>query len=228
MWSDLAHYKRSMDAGVHELFWEDWEKKHYIKDLRYIVASGNALMSSNKKLIKSPADMAGQKIRAPGAFLPTFIKKCGAAGVSTSGAEAYLAMQRGVVDGGCSQLSSYISRKWYEVQKYYTTGPWMFACQHTIINRDVWNSFTPEIQKILWDADREAYEDSFEYIEKLDEENLKFIEEQAVAQGGAMYRPTAEEVAAFMPFAEDCIKDWLAKEPNPNGQKVLDIIADTM
>ncbi|OPX35163.1 MAG: hypothetical protein B1H11_09535, partial [Desulfobacteraceae bacterium 4484_190.1] len=75
-------------------------------------------IATTKVQLKRPADVKGLKLRIyDRTHLPGF-KAFGAAPVVMSSKEVYIGLQRGVLDGAVSGLSSINHRKWFEVCKY--------------------------------------------------------------------------------------------------------------
>jgi TRAP-type transport system periplasmic protein len=107
-------------------------------------------LSNSKGGIASPADMKGKKFRVVGSpiFIETF-SALGANPTQMSFADAQPALSTGAVDGQENPLSVFIGAKmWTLNQKFltlwgYTADPLIF-----VVNKEVWESWTP--------ADREA------------------------------------------------------------------------
>ncbi len=115
-------------------------------------------VSNSKHPIRSPADLAGLKIRVVGSplFNATF-SALGANPTQMSWADAKPALTTGAVDGQENPLSVFTIAKIYEVGQtnltlwHYVADPLIFA-----VNADVWASFTPEDQAIVKQAALEA------------------------------------------------------------------------
>lgn len=107
-------------------------------------------LSNSKGPIASPADMKGKKFRVVGS--PIFIDiftSLGANPTQMSFADAQPALSSGAVDGQENPLSVFVNAKMHTLnQKYLTL--WGYAADPLVfvVNKDVWNSWTP--------ADREA------------------------------------------------------------------------
>ena len=81
----------------------------------YYQAYGMAVMLSNGKAMKTPADFKDKKIRVFGKTLGAFVSSLGGKPALISGSEQYLAYQRGTVDAGMTGVSGVKSRKLYQV-----------------------------------------------------------------------------------------------------------------
>jgi TRAP-type transport system periplasmic protein len=100
--------------------------------------------------INQPADIAGMKLRVPGAPpLVSLFQALGAYPVSMQFGEVYTSLQTRVVGGEENPLSVIDVAKFYEVQKYCALtnhcwdGFWMLA------NAASWNALPPDLQDIV-------------------------------------------------------------------------------
>ncbi|MCZ2135216.1 MAG: DctP family TRAP transporter solute-binding subunit [Burkholderiales bacterium] len=112
--------------------------------------NGYRELSNSKHAVKTPADLKGLKIRVVGSplFLDTFTA-LGANPTQMSWADAQPAFASGAVDGQENPLSIFMAAKLQNVsQKYITMWGYVADPLIFVVNKDVWNSWTP--------ADREA------------------------------------------------------------------------
>ena len=70
------------------------------------------------KPVKVPADVKGMVLRTIGPELAAMMKKWGAGPSFLTGAEVYMALQRGTLNGAIASIPSYNERKLYEVAPY--------------------------------------------------------------------------------------------------------------
>jgi tripartite ATP-independent transporter DctP family solute receptor len=90
-----------------------------IKVLGYIDSGARNFFGD--KPIKTPADLDGQKVRVMASPVAAgMMKVMGGTGVPVSWSELYTALQTGVVDGAENNNPSILTKKFYEVSKYYT------------------------------------------------------------------------------------------------------------
>jgi len=112
--------------------------------------NGYRELSNSKHAVKTPADLKGLKIRVVGSplFLDTFTA-LGANPTQMSWADAQPAFASGAVDGQENPLSIFTAAKLQNVsQKYITMWGYVADPLIFVVNKEVWNSWTP--------ADREA------------------------------------------------------------------------
>jgi tripartite ATP-independent transporter DctP family solute receptor len=115
--------------------------------------------TNNKRPITKPEDMKGIKFRS--APVPVRLKMfqiLGADAIPISFGELFTALQQGTVDGQENPLAMIDASKFYEVQKYMSMSGHIYTTVPLLINVKVFNSWTPEQQKIVRDAFRKALE----------------------------------------------------------------------
>lgn len=110
--------KKALDSGVGEKLSKEMEKKG-AKALIW-ADYGFVQFANNKRPIKKPADFKGLKLRGYGELPSETIKALGAAPVTMSSSEVYMAIQRGTIDGQTSGTTAMFDRKMFEVTKYLT------------------------------------------------------------------------------------------------------------
>lgn len=112
--------------------------------------NGFRQITSSTRPIRTPADLAGFKIRVP--VVPLWVSMFsafGAAPVSIPLAEAYSALQTRVADGQENPLALIQSAKFYEVQKYCSLtnhawdGFWLLA------SGKVWKNVPADLQQVM-------------------------------------------------------------------------------
>lgn len=90
-----------------------------IKVLGYIDSGARNFFGD--KPIKSPDDLKGEKVRVMASPVAVgMIQAMGGTGVPVAWSELYTALQTGVVDGAENNNPSILTKKFYEVSKYYT------------------------------------------------------------------------------------------------------------
>ncbi|MFW6207045.1 MAG: TRAP transporter substrate-binding protein DctP, partial [Gemmatimonadota bacterium] len=95
-------------------------------------------------------DLEGKKIRASGRSTANFLDAIGAAGTTLDFSEVPGALDRGVIDCAVTGSLSGYSSGWHEVSTHLyplPVGGWDYVI--TAMNRDKWESLTPELQDWL-------------------------------------------------------------------------------
>ena len=120
--------------------------------------NGYREITNSKHAIKSPADLKGLKIRVVGSplFLETFTA-LGANPTQMSWADAQPALASGAVDGQENPMSIFTAAKLQTVgQKYVTMWHYVADPLVFVVNKDVWNSWTPADRELVRQAAVEA------------------------------------------------------------------------
>ena len=167
-------------------------------------------LSNSKGVIATPADMKGKKFRVVGSpiFIETF-SALGANPTQMSFADAQPALSTGAVDGQENPLSVFIGAKmWTLNQKFltlwgYTADPLIF-----VVNREVWESWTPADREAVRQAAIQAGNENVAAARKgiaaPDTEVLKQIE----GQGVTVTRLTEDQRKAFQAATRTVYEKW--------------------
>jgi len=141
--------------------------------------------------IKTPADMAGIKLRMPGTdawqFLGTAL---GANPVPMAFGEVYTGLQSGAIDGQENPLPTDKDSKFYEVTRQIVLTSHLVDLNYLALSLKVWDAMTPEQQAITQKAADDAAEVARQQQLALEDELVAFFKEQ----GLKVYEP---DVAAF-------------------------------
>ncbi|WMY11775.1 TRAP transporter substrate-binding protein [Paraburkholderia phenoliruptrix] len=136
---DYDHVWKAMDGDVGKYVINEFAKSNLVA-FDKMWDNGFRQTTSSSKMVKSPADMAGFKIRVPPSPLWTSLfKSLGAAPTSIPWGETYSALQTHVADGLENPLAGIYFAKMYEVQKY------LFKTNH------MWDGFWFLANKRSWE-----------------------------------------------------------------------------
>jgi len=162
------------------------------------------------KEIKTPADMAGVKLRMPGGDAWQFLGQAlGANPTPMAYAEVYTGLQTGAIDGQDNPLPNVENMKFYEVMSQIVLTSHLVGFDLLTVSKKVWDAMTPEAQKTFQEAAASAIDFSTE--KHLTRE--KELAESFKSRGLKLYEP---DVAAFRThvqaqyLASDLAKDWPA------------------
>ncbi|SEQ99853.1 DctP family TRAP transporter solute-binding subunit [Giesbergeria anulus] len=172
--------------------------------------NGYREISNSKKPIKSPDDLKGMKIRVVGSplFLDTFTA-LGANPTQMSWADAQPAMASGAVDGQENPLSIYQTAKLHTVaQKYVTLWGYMNDPLVFVVNKDIWNSWTPADRDIVKQAAIDAAKEQIVIARKGLVEADKPLVKQLMANGTTVTELTATERDAFVKATRSVVEKW--------------------
>jgi len=133
-----------------------------------------------KKPVLKMADYQGLKLRSSGRSLSVAMESWGAKSVVMTSADVYMALQRGTIDGANSGLTTFRSRKWFEVADHVQMLWELVSTLDMIANLKWWNSLTPEQQKAIEEALRSATIWSWEEAMKEVDGDIKFLQEKGL------------------------------------------------
>jgi tripartite ATP-independent transporter DctP family solute receptor len=129
---------------------------------------GRRELSNSRRVLRSPADLKGLKLRVVGSpiFIDTF-RTLGADPTQMSFADLQAALPTGAVDGQENPLSLFQAARFHQLnQKYvtawgYVNDPVLFA-----VSREIWQKFAPADQAVIRDAARQAARELVEQVRK--------------------------------------------------------------
>lgn len=122
----------------------------------------NVLIMKSKE-IRTPADMAGLKIRVSGAFPAKVIESLGATPVQMPATEMYNALQTGLIDGIMTGASAILDFKLNEVADVYTEGPSLGNILFFVVmNKAKYDGLEPDLRKAVDANSREGLSKSGE------------------------------------------------------------------
>jgi TRAP-type C4-dicarboxylate transport system substrate-binding protein len=149
------------------------------------------------KEIKTPADMAGIKLRMPGGdawqFLGTAL---GANPTPMAYAEVYTGLQTGAIDGQDNPLPNVENMKFYEVMSQIVLTSHLVGYDLLVVSKIAWDAMTPEQQASFEAAATAAIDFSEQKHLARETELLKKFQDG----GLKIYEP---DVAAFRKAAQD-------------------------
>jgi TRAP-type transport system periplasmic protein len=163
--------------------------------------------SNSKKPIKVPADLAGMKIRTPPDPMTVDIfAALGASPTPMAFSELYIALQQGVVDGQENPLINIFSSKLHEVQPYISMTNHKYEATPFLASKIVFDTLSPEDQKIVRDAAKEA-----------GELNRKMVRDQTEKLRGEIEATGVKfndiDPAAFVAATQPVYDKWRKKYP---------------
>ena len=158
--------------------------------------------------IKTPADMAGIKLRMPGGDAWQFLGQAlGANPTPMAYAEVYTGLQTGAIDGQDNPLPNVQNMKFYEVMSQIVLTSHLVGYDLLTISKTAWDAMTPEQQEKVQAAATAAIDWSQAEHLKMEAELAKSFEEQ----GLKLYAPDVDAFRAHaqkMYLESDLAKSW--------------------
>ena len=192
-----------LKKGVRPLIWADYGFVQY---------------ANNKKLVKTPADFDGLKIRGYSKYSAETIKAMGASSVTMGSSEVYMGIQRGTIDGQTSGTTAMRDRKMYEVHKYLTVTNHASPEFIVAINEKSYSKLNADQKKAL-DAAALEVRDMIRANAKA--EDLKALADLK-AKGMEVYEVPENELKAWRDATKP-VWDLFIKENGKFGQELIDI-----
>ena len=192
-----------LKKGVRPLIWADYGFVQY---------------ANNKKLVKTPADFDGLKIRGYSKYSAETIKAMGASSVTMGSSEVYMGIQRGTIDGQTSGTTAMRDRKMYEVHKYLTVTNHASPEFIVAINEKSYSKLNDDQKKAL-DAAALEVRDMIRANAKA--EDLKALADLK-AKGMEVYEVPENELQAWRDATKP-VWDLFIKENGKFGQELIDI-----
>ncbi len=206
---DAAHQVAVFNNALMDPFKKKVEDELGVKLLTVMYLGRRQLdlrMSRAELDVKTPADLAGVKLRMPGTdawqFLGTAL---GANPVPVAFGEIYTSLQTGAIDGQDNPLPTNKDSKFYEVTKQIVMTSHLVDLNYLALSLDAWNKMTPEQQAATQKAADDAAALGRERQLKLEDDLVQFFKDQ----GLEVYTPDVEAFrtqvqAAYLasPYAE--------------------------
>jgi tripartite ATP-independent transporter DctP family solute receptor len=152
VWRDADHLVKAMAGPVGREFNNELVAKRGMRILGTTYYGTRHLTTSNK-LVKTPADLVGFKLRVPeNDVFKAMAEAWGAKPTPMNFGELYLALKQGTVDGQENPLPTIKSGKFDEVQKYLVLTGHIITPRLVVVNEAFWKQLKPADQKIIQDA----------------------------------------------------------------------------
>ncbi len=210
LFRDAAHLRAFFDSDTGAEF------KKMAEDQLGIVILGPTYFGIRQvglrgdKQVRTPADMAGIKLRMPGGDAWQFLGSAlGANPTPMAYAEVYTGLQTGAIDGQDNPLPNVENMKFYEVMDQIVLTSHLVGYDLLVVSKTAWDAMSPEQQTAFQAAATAAID--FSQQAHLDREAA--LVEQFKGLGLNIYEP---DVAAFRAHVQeqylnsDLAKDWPA------------------
>jgi tripartite ATP-independent transporter DctP family solute receptor len=207
---DAEHQKKVFASDVMADLKKQAEDKLGVKLLSVMYLGRRQLNLRTDKEVKTPADLAGVKLRMPGTEAWLFLGKAlGANPVPLAFTEVYTGLQTGAIDGQDNPLPTNRDSKFYEVTKQIVLTSHLVDQNYIAFSKKVWDRLTPDQQKIVQKAADDAAELARQRQLKLEAELEQFFKDKGLkvyTPDVAAFRSTVQKAYLESKFA----KDWPA------------------
>lgn len=143
--------------------------------LLFMMGTGPGALHTVDKLIRTPDDMKGMRIRRPSAVAGDIIEATGASPVGLPATDIYTSLQRGVIDGLSFAWSPTGDFRLTELTNAHTNIPFYSSALLVTMNKDKYQGLPDDLKKIIDDNSGKVMADIAG--EMFDREDAKFMEE---------------------------------------------------
>jgi TRAP-type transport system periplasmic protein len=211
LYRDYEHMRKVWASGVLDDLLATIQEKARIKVLTNVYIGTRQVNLKGNKVIKTPADLAGVKLRMPGGEVWQFIGEAlGANPTPVAFTEVYTALQTGAVDGQDNPFTGTKVMKFYEVTDQIVLTNHLVANNLFSISQSTWDSLNASQQAKVQEC-AIKYRDAWEAVVSAQDTSLRsFFEEE----GLKVYDPDREAFRTHVQnkyMESKYAKDW------PNG-----------
>ena len=200
---DADHQKKVFASNLMDDLKKQAEDKLSVKLLSVMYLGRRQVNLRSDKEIKTPADLAGTRLRMPPSEAWLFLGSAlGASPMPLAFGELYTALQTGAIDGQDNPLPTVKDAKFFEVTKQIVLTSHLVDQNYITISKTVWDKLTPDQQKVVQKAADDAAELGRQRQLKLEDELGAFFKEK----GLKVYTPDLEA------FRSKVQKDYLASK----------------
>jgi tripartite ATP-independent transporter DctP family solute receptor len=202
LFRNYDHLKKTWQSDVGKEFIDMAREKLGIEVIRPVYFGARQVNLKPDKQIKTPADLAGIKLRMPpGEYWQFLGESLGANPTPVAYAELYTALQTGVVDGQDNPLVAGRTMKFYEVTSQFVLTRHVLGYDMLTVAKKVWDGLGKDVQAKFRAAADKAFDANAAEYDKQEAEAIEFFK----SQGKKIYEPDQN---AFREFAQ---KKYLAQ-----------------
>jgi TRAP-type C4-dicarboxylate transport system substrate-binding protein len=196
LFRDVDHLNKTFKSDVGREFIKMARDQLGIQIITPVYFGSRNVNLRPEKQIKTPADMAGIKLRMPpGEFWQFLGESIGANPVPVAYAEVYTALQTGAIDGQDNPLVASKLMKFYEVTSEFVLTAHVIGYDLMTITTKIWDAMPPAQQSAFQTAAEKAMADYNTKFVAQEKETLDFFK----SQGKKVYTP---DLNAFRTYAQ--------------------------
>lgn len=183
---------------------------------------GARVLTTTSKIVRSPADAKGLKIRAvPNAMSLATVSGLGANPTPVAWTETFQALRQGVVDGQENPIPVFHAAKFFEVQKYVILTEHQRTALPFVIREAQWQRISPADQEAFVKAAKDAAQVA---TDETNENTVKLVNDLK-KEGMTIIELTEEERDAFKESVRKAVKETFDGKILPAGliQEIIDL-----
>ncbi|MGO9530371.1 MAG: DctP family TRAP transporter solute-binding subunit [Syntrophobacteraceae bacterium] len=179
LFRDIKHAHAVLDSPLGLSYLEKFKDKKMIA----LAWGENGLrhITNSNRPINTPEDINGLKLRLPQSDVMLIgFKMLGAETVSLPFPQVFGALQSGQIDGQENPISTIISSKFAQVQKYLSLTGHVYDPAVILVSRDTWDEFSADEQATLYEAAKAGAKTSREYNAKMENTGVDILRDQGL------------------------------------------------
>src|SRR4051794_38138552 len=207
LFRDADHMKKTFKSDVGQEFIKMAKDQLGIQIITPVYFGSRSVNLKPDKQIKSPADMAGIKLRMPpGEFWQFLGESLGANPTPVAYAELYTALQTGTVDGQDNPAVASKLMKFDEVTTQFVLTRHVIAYDVMAIRSKIWDAMKPDQQAKFQAAADQAMAENTKKFNAQETEVLDYFRKE----GKKVYEPDQNAFRAFAQkrYVDKYGKDW--------------------
>ncbi len=173
--------------------------------LLFAYTTSPSALHTMKKEVHVPKDLQGMKIMAASKIDLDWMKLCGASPISMSSTDWYTSLERGLSEGLISPYQAMDIFGTTPLMKYHVEPAYGPNIIFILMNKDKWNSLTPDVQKVFDDLKPWAI-DAFCQLKVGEGGNVK---QKCKAAGQSFYTLSPEEHKLWNDTAATITDQWI-------------------
>jgi TRAP-type C4-dicarboxylate transport system substrate-binding protein len=207
LFRDADHMKKTFKSDVGKEFIKMAKDQLGIQIITPVYFGSRSVNLKPDKQIKTPADMAGIKLRMPpGEFWQFLGESLGANPTPVAYAELYTALQTGTVDGQDNPVVASKLMKFDEVTTQFVLTRHVIAYDVMAIRSKIWDAMKPEQQAKFQAVADKMSDENIKRFDAQEAETLEYFKKE----GKKVYTPDVDAFRAFAQkkYVEKYGKDW--------------------
>ena len=207
LFRDADHMKKTFKSDIGKEFIKMAKDQLGIQVITPVYFGSRSVNLKPDKQIRTPADMAGIKLRMPpGEFWQFLGESLGANPTPVAYAELYTALQTGTVDGQDNPVVASKLMKFDEVTTQFVLTRHVIAYDVMSIRSKIWDAMKPEQQAKFQAAADKMSDENIKQFDSQEDETLEYFKKE----GKKVYTPDVDAFRAFAQkkYVEKYGKDW--------------------
>ena len=207
LFRDVDHMRKTFKSDVGREFIKMARDQLEVQVVTPVYFGSRHVNLKPDKTIRTPADLAGIKLRMPpGEFWQFLGESIGASPTPVAFAEVYTALQSGAIDGQDNPLVTSKLMKFYEVTTQFVLTGHVVGYDVLAVSKKAWDAMPPAQQTQFQAAAEKAMDDYTAKYIGLEKDIVEFMK----SQGKKVYAPDVNAFRAYAQkkYVDKYVQDW--------------------